>query len=64
MESVVLVVKALTWHTKDLDLSPTWIQCFSVNRTGIERNIYILSLLMPVRSIALPTLSMVCETKG
>ena len=36
-----VVVNVLTQHVTDLGLSPSWIQFFSVNHTGVERNIYI-----------------------
>ena len=31
----VIVVKALTWHVRDVDLNPTWFQFISV-KTGIQ----------------------------
>ena len=36
-----LMAKVLTWHVRDLGLSPNWIQFFSVNCTGVKICIYI-----------------------
>ena len=72
MDLVVKLVKVLTQHVKDMDLSPTLFQCFPVNHTAVkrkEKNIFII-LITTERANALQwvflSTSMVqlCEALG
>ena len=47
-----LVVQVLPKHVRDLGLSPSWIQFFSVNHIGVK-DIYIFIIITPERTIAL-----------